>query len=238
MKKNLFFLAAVPFVALLAGCPNGGNGIEGEGEGAEGEGEGEGEGETHLVGTFDIQAPDTAGACDIYLLDHELDYSTIEEFDAAISSLTPDCPSGAPCTLVKTVDVPTHFHSYIACGSDHLAVGIDTLVDHSGTYQVRWTDQGQCGLAPNGTYVDQFGDPPNEVTTTTDGTTILIDSDTFTGGVDIVVTGDTFGGLGSDRSVTGTISDNLCVITYHQECSTCDPTVLDLTLTSTQASCQ
>jgi hypothetical protein len=198
MKKNLFFLAAVPFVALLAGCPNGGNGVEGEGEGDAGEGEGEPFSATiDMTFTNPISSVVVNGAEDpcANLMVHEYAVDVADFYD------------------IK----PTPSDTNRRC----VAKGVD--VSDPGAYELHWsTDadgnptKGDCGTFPNGAYVDQTEGTVVNVTTDDSSIRLLISGDAFFPPFDLVVTDGTFYGEGPNFVSSGTISDDLCTITIHQ----------------------
>lgn len=188
-------ITAIPFVALLAGCPIGPSGNEGEGEG-----------EQPLEAVIEMAFPqpmasvlvnDAEETCENELA-HSYAVTEADEY-----SVKPNPTDGNSRCVAKTLEI-----------------------ESSGTYDLDFTGPGGCGKFPNGTYEVQDGSGQVvEIWTTDDGDHIQIHADTLLASyqvIDMVVTdGEYYGegdaANGSHVVSSGTISDDRCVITYHEE---------------------
>lgn len=191
--KNLFFLA-VPFVALLAGCPNG----NGPGPGGT---EGEGEGEQPFSATIDMLFPTPIanvvvnGSVDPCLDQTAHSFEVPEEGTYAIKPAPSD--------------------------QNRRCVTRTATINASGAHQEDWNGDGACGLFPNGTYLETNGTVVEVTTTDREGQMRLEGDFIITSGLRHIVTDNQFHGAGDVNGEqwesSGTISDDLCQITYHEE---------------------
>ncbi|OGL66908.1 hypothetical protein A2856_00170 [Candidatus Uhrbacteria bacterium RIFCSPHIGHO2_01_FULL_63_20] len=209
--KNLFFVA-VPFVALLAGCPIGPIGNEGEGEG-------EGEGDPPFAATLDMTFPNPVsdvvvnGETDPCL---DLTAHTFEVVEADGYNVKPTPTDTNRRCVMQTVDV-----------------------EEPGSYQMDWADK--CGPFANGTY-DAGDGFLVEVTTDDTGERLLLRASALLPGFfDLVVNDDgTIFGEGDDidgvhHVAAGTETADLCTIIFHQEGD--DGSERNFVLSSLDASC-
>lgn len=185
-------IPAIPFVALLAGCPIGPSGNEGEGEG-----------EQPLEAVIEMAFPqpmasvlvnDETDPCEDELA-HSYAVTEADEYSVKPNPMDPN----SRC-VAKTLEI-----------------------ESSGTYDLDFTGPGGCGKFPNGTYESEAGSIV-EIWTTDDGDQVQIHGDAILPDevFDLVVTGSEYYGeydaaSGVHVVSSGTISDDLCVITYHEE---------------------
>lgn len=185
----LILTLSVP-LAFATGCGDTANDNGGSGSGSAGNENGSGTGETGTIqsGLVLAVAPDGVKG-DFYFGE-----------DLVCEGAT-SCEASVEGSVLVELKCPSH-----------LFIPKQVVGDPNGNVQVDWTDSGDWGLAPNGTYYNEADDYYSEVKTYVDEGQIYID---IVEDLVAVVRGETFSIEDEGTTYEGTISENLKKITYH-----------------------